>query len=102
MDKFERVLANSQFALALLVNESTEDWELVEPEPVPKDTAQTYAQRGLCWGGVLGIVSGKPRVALATEFSNDVVAAVTAEFMRRFERTITHPKWHLTPVMTAN
>ncbi len=92
-DKFQAVMWDSTFALILLANEDTQDWELIEPQPVPTDAAQTYAERGLSFAGVFGVVNGKPRSELSMPLEDVTIDRIAAEFVARFVRSITHPKW---------
>lgn len=102
-DKFETLLQDSSFALALLANEQTGDWALVEPQPVQDAAkARTYSERNLSFAGILGIVGDKPRSALAMPLEGETITAIVAEFIQRYRRTKTHPRWTMRPVLTAN
>lgn len=102
LDKFEKLASEASFMLILLANESTGDWVLLSPEPVPADMDRTYKERGLCFAGVLGVVAGKPRTALDMPLDDATITAITQEFCRRVERLVTHPCWTMRPVLTAN
>jgi hypothetical protein len=93
LDKFEKLTAESQFTLVLLANEESGDFELIDPQPVPEDRAKTFAERGLTFGGVLGVVSGKPRSALAMPLDGETVTRIVGEFTRRVEYALKHPRW---------
>lgn len=99
MDKFEQLMRSAQYALVLLANEVTGDWELIEPQTIPTDAARTYSERGLSFGGVLAWVDGNPRAALAVELDDAAIACITQESARRFARMVTHPRWCMAPVM---
>ncbi len=101
-NKFERLIASSTFALVLLINERSGDWELTDPQPVPVETAQRYAQRGLAFGGVFGLVDGKPQVALAVPLEDEQIKAIAPEFTRRWAHSITHPRWLVTEAPGVN
>jgi hypothetical protein len=105
MDKFEQLTRNAEYTLVLLANEATGDWELVDPDgpvPLPADQAQRFTERGLSFGGVIGLVSGQPRVALDVELSAVVREAITRAFVARVAYLLRHPRWCLQPDMHAN
>jgi len=102
VDKFEQLMRDAQCALILLANETTQAWELIEPQTIPIDAARTYSERGLSFGGVLAWVDGNPRAALAVELDDAAIAAITQESARRFARMVTHPRWCMAPVMHAS
>jgi hypothetical protein len=102
MDKFETITAASTYTLVLLANEETSDWELLDPEPVATERAQTLHARGLCFAGLLAIVDGKPRCALDVVLSPEVREAIVESFLARVTHTITHPRWCVRPDMRAN
>lgn len=102
MDKFEALCRVADYALFLLANEQTGDWELIEPQTIPTDAARTYSERGLSFGGVLAWVDGNPRAALAVELDDAAIAAITQESARRFARMVTHPRWCMAPVLHAS
>jgi hypothetical protein len=99
LDRFEQIAHDAQYALVLLANEWTGDWELIEPEPVAPATAQTFAERGLVFGGILGIVSGRPRVALDVELDDEVSTAITQAFVAWVRK---HARWMVRPDMHQN
>ncbi len=99
MDKFDQLMRDAQYALILLANERTGDWELIEPQTIPTDAARTYSERGLSFGGVLAWVDGDPRAALAVELDDAAIAAITQESARRFVRMA---RWCMAPVMHAS
>lgn len=86
LDKFEVVARDAQFALVLLCNESTSDFELVEPEPVPTERARSFAERGLSFAGILGVVGGKPAVALALELDAATEGAIVEAFFAHWRK----------------
>jgi hypothetical protein len=105
MDKFEQLTHDAEYTRVLFLNEATGDFELVDPDgpvPLPEDQAQRYHARGLVFAGVLGMVSGQPRVALDVELSAEVMAAITRAFVERVTYLVRHPRWCLQPDMHAN
>jgi hypothetical protein len=102
LDKFETITAASTYTLALLINEASGDFELIDPEPVDAERAKTLHERGLGFGGILAIVDGKPRCALDVILSPEVEAAIVREFLQRIAHTLTHPRWCVRPDMRAN
>jgi len=93
MDKFEQLARDAEYALFLLANESTGDFELIEPQPIPTDAARGYSERGLSFGGVLALVGGKPRSALALPLEDATVDAIVREFIARVVYMEKHPRW---------
>jgi hypothetical protein len=83
IDKFDEITKAATYTLVLLANEATGDWVLLEPEIVDTKRAQTFHERGLCFGGILAIVNGAPRIALEADLDSEVMSAITAEFLAR-------------------
>jgi hypothetical protein len=100
--KFQQLIAESTYALVLLANEATGQWKLIEPQDVAVAEALTYAERGLCFAGVLGIVGLKPRTELLMPLADETVAVISLEFVRRWARSITHPRWYCIPAPGVN
>jgi len=92
-DKFEELMWDAQYALILLINAHTQDWQLVEPQPIPAEAAQTYSERGLGFAGVFGFVGGKARSELAMPLDDVTLQAAVDAFVQRWARSLTHPCW---------
>jgi hypothetical protein len=101
-NKFQQLIAESTYALVLLANESTGEWRLIEPQDVAEAEALNYAERGLSFAGVLGIAGSKPRSELSVPLEEETVSAISLEFVRRWARSITHPRWYCIPAPGVN
>jgi hypothetical protein len=99
MDRFSQLALDAELVLFILGNEATGDWELADPA----DTARTYSERGLIFGGLCGIVNGVPRVVLELELPDPALKAVGEELVRRFARMIARPpRWRMQSDVAAN
>jgi hypothetical protein len=101
-NKFQQLIAESTYALVILANEDTGEWRLIEPQEVAEVEARTYAEHGLTFAGVLGIVGLKPRTELLMPLADETVAVISLEFVRRWARSITHPRWYCIPAPGVN
>jgi hypothetical protein len=103
LDKFEALTAAATYVRVLLANEQTGDWELIDPtEQLDAERAQTFAARSMCFGGVLGIVDGAPKVALAVVLDSKVLDRISRAFLRHVAYAVKHPKWCVQPDRHAN
>lgn len=81
MDKFSQLLSESSFSRLILGCESTSDFLLVEDRPWSDELQRDIRQRGLCWLGVIGIVNGQPRSALAAPMNAETIERLSQEFV---------------------
>jgi hypothetical protein len=93
LDKVEQLMTDAQYVLVLLANEQSGDFELIDPTPVPEDTARVYRERGLGFAGVLGIVDGKTRSAFDLPLEGETVTAIALAFAERVAYVLRHPRW---------
>ena len=94
MVNFQQLIAASAYALVLLANADSGDWRLVEPKDVEEtDARRGYSEHGLHFAGVVAIVDGEPRTRLSIPLELETVTEVAREFLRRWARSITHPRW---------
>ncbi|HEY2363487.1 MAG TPA: hypothetical protein VGK36_20365 [Candidatus Angelobacter sp.] len=80
MDKFEQLVSEAQFAVAILCNLGTSDFELIDLDS--KQIPNILSARGLRFGGAMGLVNGLPRVALAEPFDEKMCRALIDAFLR--------------------
>jgi hypothetical protein len=78
-DKFEVLVRDSSYAVVLLYNEGTRDFELVD---LPPSNTAGFAERGLSFAGVIGVVAGHARIALASPIEDE---RVVDAFLSRVE-----------------
>ncbi|MFZ3262456.1 MAG: hypothetical protein WA172_00510 [Terriglobales bacterium] len=87
-NKFEALVKDSSFAVAILHNSTTADFELVNLERVAEETAQCFTARGLGFAGVIGLVGGTPRYALDAPIGGETAHRIIACFTERVEDEI--------------
>ncbi len=89
MDKFEQLVAAAQFPVCILGNLRS-DFELVDlqSEPMSEDAKRDLSKRGMCFVGVIGLVEGVPRVALAEPLDAMTATALSQAFVQRIEDKI--------------
>jgi hypothetical protein len=80
-DKFEQIAFEAQLAVCVLANEGVTDIELVNLRSVPLPTARDFTGRNLHFLGVIGIVQGVPRTALAEPLDPVRISALSAAFI---------------------
>lgn len=103
LDQFDDVLAKATFALGLLVNQVSGDFELVELQPVSAALAESCTARGLEFGGVIGrTFTGKAVVRLTVQLDDETFAPIAKEFARRAVRATAHSKWLAAPDRNRN
>jgi len=102
--RLHQLVADSIYALVVLANEDGSDWRLIEPpQEISETEALAYAERGLSFAGVLAITADrKPRSEFSVPLDDVTVTAIAREFMRRFARSITHPRWCCAPACGVN
>lgn len=82
-DKFSRLLAESRFSMFILGNGATSDYTLAPARPLPEAVRRDFTKRGLTFVGILGVVDGQPRSALAVPLTDTTIARLSQEFIRR-------------------
>ena len=81
IDKFEQIAFESQLSVCILANEGVTDIELVNLKSVPLPTPRDFPGRTLHFLGVIGIVQGVPRTALAEPLDPVRISALSAAFI---------------------
>lgn len=86
-DKFEALAMEAQLAVCVLGNADVTDMELLlakpnglSPEKIRELSIQ-WAARGLQFIGMIGVVDGKPRTALAVPLDERRIAAISQAFI---------------------
>jgi hypothetical protein len=94
VDKFTALADVAQFATVILGNQANE-FELVRLESVPlsPEEATALQTRGMGFVGLLGLVDGKFRSALAVELDAATTAAIAQAFVESMVQHVrTRPK----------
>jgi hypothetical protein len=83
MNKFEHIACHGQVVVAILGNEVTRDFELIDLAacPLAPDKAAEYTARGLGYCGTLGFVCGQFRSALAVSLDDATVSALAQAYL---------------------
>ena len=88
LERFETLLAQSQFAVCVLGNSTLDEFELLDlgSEPVPSEVTEDLQRRGLCFIGLMGLgLDGEPRSALAVPIGPSTMRALAYSFFERLE-----------------
>jgi hypothetical protein len=105
MDKFEQISTTASYAVAIFGNPAREDFslfDLTKGTPYPVDDIQReIAEGSLVFCGVIGIVHGLPRTALAEPLGEYTIAALTRAFIGRIEAAVTAVEGALTVASLA-
>jgi len=101
LDKFEKLVEESQYAVAILANLDTNDTQFVDLSAVPTEQARAFAERGLEFCGIVGVVGGQPRVALAVELDAESITAITQAFIHHV-RKLSAATWAMRPDRNVN
>ncbi|HET9741754.1 MAG TPA: hypothetical protein VFQ00_03300 [Terriglobales bacterium] len=84
-----RAICGASYAVALLGNVTTADYELwdLAKVPLPDQTVQGFAKRGIRYLGVLAYhENAGPRVALETdELDTQTIGALSVRFLKQLE-----------------
>jgi len=101
MDKFQQLAHDAEFGVVVLANPDTRDYQFVDLHrgAVSAETAKTYAERGLSFLGVVGIVRGAPRVALEDELTPEFSAFLTQSLVAHWKKQI---RWTMPVDMNWN
>jgi len=92
LDKFERIAADAEYAVAIFANLGTDDVQFVDFwEPVPAAFAR------MTFIGCIGLVAGQPRRALNVEVDLESIGQLTEAFHAHLRKNI---RW-TTPGGTA-
>jgi hypothetical protein len=82
MDKFTQLLSASQFTRFVFGNNGTSDYVLADALPLSSDSRREVERRALTFVGVLGIVHGRPKSALAVPVDAATINAISQTFVR--------------------
>ena len=82
MDKFEQLISEAQFAVCILANLDTSDFELVDLDGKELPSTQQFSARALQFGGVMAVVDGLPRVVYAEPFDEEMCRALVDAFIQ--------------------
>jgi hypothetical protein len=90
MDKFRQLCLDAPIAVVILGNPETSDFELIDLDfdRLPNERVCALQERGMEFCGVLGLVKGRPRVALALPLGAEIIATLSAAFVQRLEDAI--------------
>ena len=86
MSDCELITRNAIYCVAILGN-SRNEYELVDMS-LPESCVKNSQARGMGLVGVIGIVDGRPRVALEVELPESTIAALSKAFVSRIEAAI--------------
>jgi hypothetical protein len=86
-DKFEQVAASAEYAVLVVGNLATSEFELLELWQLPADDG-SYTARGLSFLGIIGIVHGQPQVALQEPLEERAMLPVSEMFCKRIEGAV--------------
>ncbi|SRR5258708_146353 len=86
LDRFERVVFDSQYSVCILGN--GKDFELIDPCPLSEERTRELSARHMAFLGVIGLQDGVPRVALACPLDDLTISALSAVFVHRIESGI--------------
>jgi hypothetical protein len=87
MDKFQQLTFDATFSVCILANPEKGDYELADLD-LSNERVHTLKERGMEFCGVLGIVKGRPRFALALPVTDAIVSALLQAFVQKFEDAI--------------
>jgi hypothetical protein len=80
MTRFEELVSKAQYALCVVGNPSTDQYELLD-FPLPDEAG--LIERGMVFVGVLALVEWVPRSALAMPLGGDVIKRLSDSFTER-------------------
>jgi len=93
MDQFEQLANAASYAVAIFGNPAREDFtlfDLTNGTPYPDENhKREIAERALSFCGVIAIVQGVPRTALAEPLGEYTVTALSKAFIERVEAAVT-------------
>ena len=105
MDKFEQLSTAASYGVAIFGNPALDDFclfDLTKGTPYPvEDHKREIAERALSFCGVIGIVQGVPRTALAEPLGEYTITALTRAFCERIEAAVTAVEGTLTAVLAT-
>jgi hypothetical protein len=105
MDQFHQITETASYAVAIFGNPARGDFALFDltkgtPFPV-EDIQREIAERAFCFCGVMGIVQGVPRTALAEPLGEYTVTALSRAFIERVGAAVTAVEGTETAVLAA-
>jgi hypothetical protein len=87
MDKFETLTQTAQILSAIIGRPETNEFVVVEM-PVPECVSQGLALQGMRFVGLMGIVDGEGRSAMAELLSDEQIAQLEDVFARQVARVL--------------
>jgi hypothetical protein len=87
MDKFEELTATAQILSAIIGRPETQEYVVVEM-PVPDSVSQGLAVQGMRFLGLMGIVDGASRTALAEQLSDVAMVSLADVFVQQVVRVL--------------
>jgi hypothetical protein len=84
MTKFQQFVANAEVAVCILGNPESGDFALCDLGPHAEDLQRDLVQRGYRFVGLLGMVQGVPRSALAEPLEANAIDALAEAFLKRW------------------
>jgi hypothetical protein len=82
LDKFEQLASDSTLTAVILGNPALTDFELIAPAPLPPETQAKFHARNFGFIGVVGVVEGRFRTALAVPLDDATAEALAAAFVQ--------------------
>ena len=82
LDKFEQLATDSTLTAVILGNPGLTDFELIPPEPLSAEAQAAFHSRDFGFIGVVGVVGGKFRTALAVPLDDATADALAAAFVQ--------------------
>lgn len=83
MDKYTELLYESQFTRFVFGNNATSDYVLADALPLSDDSQREVERRALTFVGVIGVVQGRPKSALAVELDAATINALSQTFVQQ-------------------
>ncbi|MCU1320378.1 MAG: hypothetical protein JWM43_27 [Acidobacteriaceae bacterium] len=87
MTKFEEIVSTAQYAVCVIGNPLTSEYELLD-FPLPETFCADVTERGMTFVGVLGVVQGACQAALDIPMDDASVARLSDLFQKRLQLAI--------------
>jgi hypothetical protein len=103
MDNLEQLASDAEYVVGILANPDKTDVQFVDcTRHVPVDTAKVYAERGLVFVGVVGLVAGQPRVVLTgDDLEPEAITAIAQAFVAHVRKSVRWT-WTMKPDLNWN